>query len=91
MKRVKNLTGNKVLINTFKKLKTRTHLNKNNLKNFSFYLIKYNRLVFLKFFKKTNLNCVFLKKFFLNKVALKQSFFSTNNKPIANTILMFIN
>jgi hypothetical protein len=93
MKRVKNLTENKVLINTFKKLKTKIHLNKGGLKNSTFYLLKYNRLVFFKAgltFIIRNSSSIFLKKLLLNSVNQKKNF--TNfNKPFIKTLLMFIN
>ncbi len=91
MKRVKNLTENKVLINTFKKLKIKIHLNKNFLKNFSFYLSKYNGLILLKFFKKNKFKFSFFKKLYSNKILLKQGIFTYNKKPLLNTIIMFIN
>lgn len=91
MKKVKNLTENKGLINTFRKLKNRTHLNKNNFKNLSFYLFKYNKLILLRNFKKTKFKLIFLKKFFLNKTNLKHNLFSLDNKTFIAVTLMFIN
>lgn len=41
MKKVKNLTENKVLINTFKKFKLKNYLNKTFLKKNSFFLTKF--------------------------------------------------
>ena len=93
MKRVKNLTENKVLINTFKKLKTKIHLNKGGFKNSSFYLLKYNRFVFLKIgltHTSSNTSCIFLKKVLLNSVDQKKNFINPN-RPFIKTTLMFIN
>jgi hypothetical protein len=93
MKKVKNLTENKGLINTFKKLKTKLHLNKSSLKNSSFYLFKYGNLFFFKNYNKintTNIKCVFFRKFLINKKTIKQN--STYfNKSLVKITLMFIN
>lgn len=63
MKRVKNLTENKDLINTFKKIKTKTHLNKSNIKKVFYYFHKYGKVVwFKKNFKNKFLEDVFFEK-----------------------------
>ena len=59
MKRVENLTKNKVLINTFNKLKVSFYLNKQFSKKLIFFLLKYR---FSKIFITTfNTKIIFLK------------------------------
>lgn len=65
MRRVKNLIENKDLINTFKKFKTRIHLNKNSFRQNSFFFSKYTNVYFSK---KQGLGfclrkCIFTKKY----------------------------
>lgn len=93
MKKEKNLTENKDLINTFKKSKIRVHLNKNKLRSFSFYLFKFNKINFFKIFLKKNhvfFKVNFSKKFILNKVFLNNHS-NLSKKPFINIILMFTN
>ncbi len=93
MKRVKNLTENKVLINTFKKLKTKIHLNKSGFKNYSFYLLKYNRLTPFRFklpFSLKDSNYIFLNKTISTSTNQKKNYLNLS-KSFTKTLLMFIN
>lgn len=91
MRKVKNLTENKDLINTFRKLKTKTHLHKTNLKKNHFYYSKFCKNAF---FKKKLLNQLlqlntFTKKFNSN---LNNSVWeSYNDNKLFKLNLMFIN
>lgn len=93
MKKGKNLTENKVLINTFKKLKLKNYLNKSFLKKKSFFLFKYKGVYLSKvkqfFFKN---GCfirfgVFFQKF-LHPGKIKTFL---KKKKILKKILMFTN
>ncbi len=93
MKRAENLTENKGLINTFKKLKTKIHLNKSSFKNSSFYLFKYNKLLFLRtklISNSININCVFFKKTPSTGLDQKKNY-PNLNKHLIRKLLMFIN
>lgn len=94
MKRIKNLTENKDLINTFKKTKFRNYLNKAVFKKKNFFFLKYKQLCFKKLFK-------FLFKFFFYKSVFlyfknnssKNALFNINFKENSNyfkILLMFI-
>jgi hypothetical protein len=91
MRKVKNLTENKDLINTFRKLKTKTHLNKINLKKNYFYYAKFCKN---NFFKTQPLNQLsqlntFTKKFNLNPNNNVWVLYDSNKLLKLN--LMFIN
>lgn len=91
MRRVRNLIENKDLINTFKKLKIRVHLNKNSFKQASFFFYKYNNLSgFKQKNKHTHLyKYIFMGKFFLKKKSVGLDFFSVELLNFKK-ILMFI-
>ncbi len=73
MRRVKNLTENKDLINTFKKSKLKNYLNKSILGKKDFFFLKYRQNKFSKFFKK-------LSKFFFYKVVFGKLYCNYNEK-----------
>ena len=98
MKKVKNLTENKALINTFKKLQIRTYLNKKFWKKKSFYLLKYKFLnqKFLKpdlnqKFLKPDLNQKFLKitTMFINYIFIQKCKAITNTQRFKKSLFKF--
>lgn len=93
MKRVKNLTENKVLINTFKKSKLKNYLNKSFLKKKDFFLLKYRQPKF-KFFFKFFSKSLFYRNIFKTFFFLKQKNIFLNSQKSFNLVkitLMFIN
>ena len=91
MKKVKNLTESKGLINTFRKLKTKSHLNKSNLKKNNFYYAKFCKKNFFKKqpqSKSVFVN-VFLHKFNANKTISNLPIYKQSQLFKLN--LMFIN
>lgn len=91
MKKVKNLTENKVLINTFKRVKTRNYVSKSTLKKRSFFFLKYKAV------KAKNINCnISIKNFFNSLFAehyvtpsSKDSLYFKHHKFLKSTV-MFI-
>jgi hypothetical protein len=73
MRKEKNLTENKGLINTFKKSKLKNYLNKSILGKRDFFFLKYRQNKFCKFFKK-------LSKFVLYKNVFNNLYCSYNKK-----------
>lgn len=85
MKRVKNLTENKVLINTFKKLKTRVYLNKSKFRKNSFFFLKFGFFFTKRFFLQKQVNVLHL-----SNIAPTKNLF-TAGKPhlLYKTLLLF--
>ena len=77
MKRVKNLTENKGLINTFKKFKSKNHIFKSVLKKKYYFFTKFQQKIILN---KTTLN---------NKTFFK-IFFFLHLKPISPSKINFL-
>lgn len=93
MKKGKNLTENKGLINTFKKFKSKNHIFKSVLKKKYYFFTKFQQKIIIK-------NIVPSKKFFFKKIFLPHlkpispstiKFFATNNlkNNTFKKILMF--
>lgn len=95
MKKVKNLTENKGLINTFKKSKLKNYLNKASLKKKDFFLLKYKKNVFKKGFFFLNKNYfyknTFKTYFFFNQKKLILNFNFKKNVFFFKTLLIFNN
>ncbi len=92
MRKVENLTENKGLINTFKKLKTRNYQSKSFFKKRDFFFLKFKQFNFSFFFKKISKNkyiYVNFKKTF-NKTDLIFIFNNNRKTDILKTTLMFI-
>lgn len=97
MKKVKNLTENKDLINTFKKSKLKNYLNKSILRKRDFFFLKYRQNKFCKFFKKlskfslysSTFNKLYTNYSIKNNFIKKSQFKKTFN--FFKTTLMFIN
>ena len=92
MKRIKNLTESKDLINTFNKLKYRDFKNKAKLKKVGFFFKKYlfEKVFLKKFFWKSFFEKVFLKKVFWKKPS-HICFLSKKANMTFKMLLMFIN
>ena len=92
MKRVENLIENKDLINTFKKSKIKTYLNKSVLKKRSFFFLKFKSIQFKKltsfFFKKVQLTNIFQKPFL--KTSLTANLKTNKHVDLFKSVLMFI-
>ena len=84
MKKIKNLTENKDLINTFKRFKIRQYLNKTSLKKNFFYTSKFKSNFYLRFFFKHRNTLIFLK-------SRKIDFYRKHNLSFFKVILMFNN
>jgi hypothetical protein len=83
MKKVKNLIENKDLINTFKKLKTRSYLNKKKLRINDFYYAKFcKNYFFKKKLKRNNLLYLDSSKIFNSHVVI-------NNLLVYNQLWVF--
>ena len=83
MKKVKNSTENKDLINTFRKLKTKSHLNKTKLKKNNFYYAKFCKNYF---FKKNSLKTNLLV---LAHPQIFNSYVVVNNPLVYNQLWVF--
>ena len=91
MKKVKNLTENKDLINTFKKLKMRTNTSKSKLRKTYHYFFKFSKSTFIKiFFKSSNIHVTTFNNYDVTTNKNKFKFISRTNFLIQKNI-MFLN